>query len=455
MVNFNKFNNPFKNLIKSSKDLNQIQKDLKALTSMRISGIDKNTKEGRKLIDQIYKARNARSAGAQAELAFMQANPQLGTRLKSGNIQFSSPEAISGLNAARLAAYKDLGYGLSTGESIQRELKKVGSKAGNLSVKAKDLGNKAKDLGRKSGDLGLSFITGNNKIRAAEKAFNKKHPILRVGKDIVKYPAALAAIPALAGAAEWAYNGYNNLRNDSDETTFDDVKQDQNFIDWLYKSGGENAPAIRRFNNFNNVAGNYLYGLFKPHGNTPLDLGEGTERQAVAASLYSLINGGDGSINDTAHAALGGKHGDSGSSFHGQNSDEKGFWGKVSDQFANALNLPYHNIYGQSAGTGFNENGFYSHGDNYTFNNVWGAKPNGKVGVVQVLDDGEGNSGLKSSIKAGIDAYKSGVTGVQPLMETVASLRGVDTKRHSDVSDIPIEQLNKWAREYNRQKRKK
>jgi hypothetical protein len=47
------------------------------------------------------------------------------------------------------------------------------------------------------------------------------------------------------------------------------------------------------------------------------DLGEGTERQAVAASLYNLANGGDGSILDSAHNALGGKHGDSGSSFHG------------------------------------------------------------------------------------------------------------------------------------------
>jgi aminoglycoside phosphotransferase (APT) family kinase protein len=40
-------------------------------------------------------------------------------------------------------------------------------------------------------------------------------------------------------------------------------------------------------------------------------------------------------------------------------------------------------------------------------------------------------------------------------METIASLQGVDTKRHSDVTNIPLEQLNKWAREYNKQRKNK
>lgn len=265
----------------------------------------------------------------------------------------------------------------------------------------------------------------------------------------------IAGIPVITGIAEGAYNAFNNQRNDSDKTTFDEVKQNKDFIDWLYKSGGEKAPLIRRINNFHNVAGNYVVGLLNPHGSTMFDLGEGTERQAVAASLYNLANGGDGSITDSAHSALGGKHGDSGSSFHEQNSDDKGFWEKAWDQFVNAIYLPYHNIYGQSAGTGFDKDGFYSRGDNYTFNNVWGKKPNGKVGVVQVLGDGEGNSSLYSSIKAGIDAKEAGVKGIQPIMETVAALRGVDTKRHSDVTNISSEQLNKWAREYNRQRNNK
>ena len=267
--------------------------------------------------------------------------------------------------------------------------------------------------------------------------------------------ATIVGLPAITGIAEGVYNTLNNYRNNSDKTTFDDIKQNQDFIDWLYKSGGEKAPLVRRINNFHNVAGNYIVGLLNPHGHTMFNLGEGTERQAVAASLYNLANGGDGSITDSAHSALGGKHGDSGSSFHGQNSDDKGFFGKVFDQFVNAINLPYHNIYGQSAGTGFDKDGFYSRGDNYTFNNVWGKKPNGKVGVVQELGDGEGDSSLYSSIKAGIEAKKAGVEGIQPIMETIAALRGVDTKRHSDVTNISTEQLNKWAREYNRQRKNK
>lgn len=267
--------------------------------------------------------------------------------------------------------------------------------------------------------------------------------------------ATIVGLPAITGIIEGAYNALNNWRNSSDKTTFDDVKQNQDFIDWLYKSGGEKAPLVRRINNFHNVAGNYVVGLLNPHGRTMFDLGEGTERQAVSASLYNLVNGGDGSITDSAHSALGGKHGDSGSSFHGQNSDDKGFFGKVFDQFVNAINLPYHNIYGQSTGTGFDKDGFYSRGDNYTFNNVWGKKPNGKVGVVQELGDGEGDSSLYSSIKAGIEAKKAGVEGIQPIMETIAALRGVDTKRHSDVTNISTEQLNKWAREYNRQRKNK
>ena len=267
--------------------------------------------------------------------------------------------------------------------------------------------------------------------------------------------ATIVGLPAITGIAEGVYNAFNNQRNNSDKTTFDNVKQNQDFIDWLYKSGGEKAPLVRRINNFHNVAGNYVVGLLNPHGRTMFDLGEGTERQAVAASLYNLVNGGDGSITDSAHSALGGKHGDSGSSFHGQNSDDKGFFGKVFDQFVNAINLPYHNIYGQSAGTGFDKDGFYSRGDNYTFNNVWGKKPNGKVGVVQELGDGEGDSSLYSSIKAGVEAKKAGVEGIQPIMETIAALRGVDTKRHSDVTNISTEQLNKWAREYNRQRKNK
>lgn len=182
-----KFKPNFK-FVKPSKSLEQINQELKALTGTR-------------------------SAGSQAELAFMQANPQLGTRLKSGSIQFSSPEAIAGLNAARLAAYKELGYGLGTKESIQRRMKKVGSGAKDLGVKTKDI---------------LSIIGGNNKLRMAEKSFNKNHPFLRfVVKDPLKYGMLLSG----AGLTYGALNGTgwtntvldvlgNNTRDDQGNPLF-------------------------------------------------------------------------------------------------------------------------------------------------------------------------------------------------------------------------------------------
>lgn len=119
----------------------------------------------------------------------MQAHPELGVKLKSGNISFSSPEAVAGLDAARLAAYKELGYGLGTKESIQRRMKKVGSGAKNLGIKTKGI---------------LSIIGGNNKLRIAEKSFNKKHPFLRfVVKDPLKYGMLLSG----AGLTYGALNG--------------------------------------------------------------------------------------------------------------------------------------------------------------------------------------------------------------------------------------------------------
>lgn len=138
-----------------------------------------------------------------------------------------------------------------------------------------------------------------------------------IRKNRAKYAtiATILGTPVITGALEGAYNASNNLINSSDKTTFDDVKKDNDFIEWLYKSGGEKAPFIRRVNNFHNVAGNYIMGLLNPHGRTMFDLGEGTERQAVAASLYNLANGGDGSITDAAHKTFGGEHGDSGKDF--------------------------------------------------------------------------------------------------------------------------------------------
>jgi hypothetical protein len=44
--------------------------------------------------------------------------------------------------------------------------------------------------------------------------------------------------------------------------------------------------------------------------------------------------------------------------------------------------------------------------------------------------------GFTSSVKSGYDALKSG-SSLKAAMETAASNRGVNTKRHSDVTLIP------------------
>ena len=239
-----------------------------------------------------------------------------------------------------------------------------------------------------------------------------------------------------------------------DNVTFNDVKNDPEFQKYLYYSGGRNAPVGRKVANLINVGGNYINGLIDPDGPTRFDLGEGTERQAVAASLYNMYYGdGTPNISDVAHSYFEPQHGDSGKSFHGQNVGSLG-WNKVKDQTKNAINSPYHNIYGQSSGVYFDKDGYHAPYDNYSFNNVWGH--NGKKPVVtQVLKDGEGNASLVGALKEGFNALTSGVTGVQPLMETVASKRGVNTKRHKDVQFIPTSTLDAWAKEWVQSKKKK
>jgi len=64
-----------------------------------------------------------------------------------------------------------------------------------------------------------------------------------------------------------------------------------------------------------------------------------------------------------------------------------------------------------------------------------------------ILKDGEGNASLWEAVKGGYDAFKS-EAGIKQTMETAASLRGVDTKRHGDVTHISRETLNRWAQEY-------
>lgn len=234
---------------------------------------------------------------------------------------------------------------------------------------------------------------------------------------------------------------------------FDKVKDDPKFQEWLYKSGGEQAPWYRKAANLFNVIGNYAYGMINPSGNTLLDLGEGTERQAVANALWNKSTTGTATINDNGHDALGGNPNlsNSGTEFRGDANEqgEKGLWDSIGRQIKGAVQLPYHNIYGQSSDARFTNNGFVSKGDNYTFNNVWEdrKRSDGKLHIAQELNDGEGQVSLWEASKRGLQNLR-GDGGIKTAMETAASVRGVNNTRHPDVTNISQEDLNKWAQEY-------
>lgn len=234
---------------------------------------------------------------------------------------------------------------------------------------------------------------------------------------------------------------------------FDKVKDDPKFQEWLYKSGGEQAPWYRKAANLFNVIGNYAYGMINPSGNTLLDLGEGTERQAVANALWNKSTTGTATINDNGHDALGGNPNlsNSGTEFRGDANEqgEKGLWASIGRQIKGAVQLPYHNIYGQSSDARFTNNGFVSKGDNYTFNNVWEdrKRSDGKLHIAQELNDGEGQVSLWEASKRGLQNLR-GDGGIKTAMETAASVRGVNNTRHPDVTNISQEDLNKWAQEY-------
>ena len=253
------------------------------------------------------------------------------------------------------------------------------------------------------------------------------------------------------------YDQARAIGNDDKKVTFEDVKNDPEFFQYLYSSGGKDAPWYRQVANVLNVGGNYINGMLNPDGETLMDWGEGTERQAVANALWNQYYNGHSTINDSGHAALGGLEGGtqhSGEEFRitkNANGEDQSFREKIGNQIKMAAHAPYHNIYGQSSDARFTDNGFESVGDNYTFNNIWSESPNanGQPTVSEVIGDGEGTLGLLEAIVAGSKAYG----GLKPKMETAASLRGVNTTRHTDVTNISQEDLDKWAQEYIKHKK--
>lgn len=216
------------------------------------------------------------------------------------------------------------------------------------------------------------------------------------------------------------------------------VKDNPEFAQWLYTSGGQGSS--RRLANLINVGGNYVMGMFNPDGKTVFNLGQGLQRQAVAAALYGQQHGITG-ITDRAHSALGGLNGKhSGDEFR-ENTNAGGY-------LSQAMSSPYHNVYGQSADARFTERGFESVGDGYTYNNVWhGKNSKGIDKVVTVMGDGEGTASLGESYQAYKSSRESG-NSIKAAMETAATVRGVNTSRHNDVSFVPQNTLEEWAKEY-------
>lgn len=310
----------------------------------------------------------------------------------------------------------------------------------NLQRQLRQLGYYTKTVDGIEGDgtrHALAAAEKDGYILEGNKLINKK----KINKVDVK---GVSTIPGLTGSDYGvAALGQMYLKNQNigDIKHWEQVKNDPEFAKYLYKSAS-NYP----ISNIINVAGNYLHGLINPDGKTLLDLGEGTERQAVASALYNLQNGKSG-ITDEAHYALGGFDGAKHSGQEFKETDDQGLYNFVKKYTKQAIKAPYHNIYGQSSDARFTDEGFQSKGDNYTFSNVW----NGNK-FSHKLNDGEGNMNIFNSIKSGLDVFDSGGSG-KAAMETAASNRGVNTKRHKDVTDIPQTLLNKWAYEYLKTKK--
>jgi hypothetical protein len=59
----------------------------------------------------------------------------------------------------------------------------------------------------------------------------------------------------------------------NDQSYWDIVKNDPEFAQYLYTSGGQGAG--RRLANLINVGGNYVLGMLNPDGKTVFNLGDG------------------------------------------------------------------------------------------------------------------------------------------------------------------------------------
>lgn len=173
---FRKINKANSNIKKTLEQLNRAIKDnniesldktLKDISKIRITDINQSTKQGQKLTQAIRDIREIRSKAAKAELDFMRANPQLGTRYKSGSVGFSSPEAIEGMNAARMQVFNNNGYGLSRKQRLTNNINAIG----------RNIKNGSKIVGKNVGATGKWMW---------------KHPVITLGGATVAIPTLYA-----------------------------------------------------------------------------------------------------------------------------------------------------------------------------------------------------------------------------------------------------------------------
>ena len=202
--------------------------------------------------------------------------------------------------------------------------------------------------------------------------------------------------------------------------------------EYLYRSGS--VGFRRRLDNAASVIGNMIHGFLFPKSENAT-LSEGGRRQLIGASLEN-----NNAIDDNIHERLGGISKQSGDEFREQSS----IW----DYINQAMDAPYHNIYGQTAVTS-NDGGktFFvgadaNNPDAYTFNNQWRGDK-----VIKEFEDGEGTGSFWDAIREFRNARKSGASW-KAAFESGASVRGTDVQANNRTNHITSEDRLKYEQEY-------
>lgn len=209
------------------------------------------------------------------------------------------------------------------------------------------------------------------------------------------------------------------------------LEQPLDFEEYMYRSGSVGLG--RRLGNLWSVTRNMINGYVNPHGNNA-GLSEGGRRQLVGGSINE-----DGSVTDKSHTQFGASE-ESGKEFRTQS----GFL----DMIKQAMDAPYHNVYGQTAVTTTDGGKTYFVGANpnnpdaYTFNNQWRGDK-----VIKVYEDREGTGSFWDAIKEFKAARDSGAA-FKAAIESGAAVRGTDVQAGKKNNQITEEDMTKYHQEY-------